>query len=23
KRLKVKEPRWNYTFRQLIVNFHG
>ena len=22
KRLKVKEPRWNYTFRQLIVNFH-
>ncbi|MGE6314258.1 alpha-ketoglutarate-dependent dioxygenase AlkB family protein [Shewanella baltica] len=23
KRLKIKEPRWNYTFRQLIVNFHG
>ncbi|WP_283627911.1 alpha-ketoglutarate-dependent dioxygenase AlkB family protein [Shewanella baltica] len=23
KRLKVKDPRWNYTFRQLIVNFHG
>lgn len=23
KRLKVKEPRWNYTFRQLIVNYHG
>ncbi|MGL5048010.1 MAG: alpha-ketoglutarate-dependent dioxygenase AlkB family protein [Shewanella sp.] len=23
KRLKVKTPRWNYTFRQLIVNFHG
>jgi len=23
KRLKVSEPRWNYTFRQLIVNYHG
>lgn len=23
KRLKVKEPRWNYTFRQLIVNYHA
>ncbi|WP_372931117.1 alpha-ketoglutarate-dependent dioxygenase AlkB family protein [Shewanella putrefaciens] len=23
KRLKVKEPRWNYTFRQLVVNYHG
>lgn len=23
KRLKVTEPRWNYTFRQLIVNYHG
>jgi len=23
KRLKIKEPRWNYTFRQLIVNFHS
>lgn len=23
KRLKVTEPRWNYTFRLLIVNYHG
>lgn len=23
KRLKVKDPRWNYTFRQLVVNYHG
>ena len=23
KRLKVKDPRWNYTFRQLMVNFHA